>query len=78
MVENDYKNDDDDDDSDDDDDEVMFTPIYSASTNGHLDIVKFLVPLSEKLSAQALETTVEDAENYPHVVKYLRSIMKAN
>ena len=69
---------DDDTDDSDDDDEVMFTPIYSASTNGHLDIVKFLVPLSEKLSAQALEITVKDAWYYPHVVKYLRSIMKAN
>ena len=58
--------------------DVIFTPIFKASENGHLDIVKFLVPLSEKLSAQALEITVKDAWYYPHVVKYLRSIMKDN
>ena len=65
---------------DDDEDDVIFTPIYNASENGHLEIVKFLAPLSDNLGPELLQE-LEDigmTEDHPLVLKYLRSIMESN
>ena len=61
------------DDSDDDNNaiNIMFTPIYTATLKGHLEIVKFLVPLSNNLDPQALQII---ARKDPNVEKYLRSM----
>ena len=63
------------DDSDDDDDNnainIMFTPIYTATCKGYLEIVKYLVPLSNNLDPQALQII---ATRDPNVKKYLRSM----
>ena len=61
------------DNSDDDNNaiNIMFTPIYTAILKGHLEIVKFLVPLSNNLDPQALQII---ARKDPNVEKYLRSM----
>ena len=50
---------------------IMFTPIYTATLKGHLEIVQFLVPLSNNLDPQALQII---ARKDPNVEKYLRSM----
>ena len=61
------------DNSDDDNNaiNIMFTPIYTATCKGYLEIVKYLVPLSNNLDPQALQII---ATRDPNVKKYLRSM----
>ena len=53
---------------------IACTPISCASKYGHLEIVKFLVPLSERLQSSELEFMIWHANNHPHVIRYLRSL----
>ena len=79
----DYQDNDDSSDMSSDDDETynsinaMYTPLFAATQKGHLDIVKFLIPLSNNLDPQTLKLFVVIARKLPqtrHVEKYLRSI----
>ena len=79
----DYQDNDDSSDMSSDDDETynsinaMYTPLFAATQKGHLDIVKFLIPLSNNLDPQTLRLYVAIARKLPqtrHVEKYLRSI----
>ena len=58
-----------------DDRNIMFTPIYSAAINGHLEIVKYLVEhYINNLNLNAFPALVNGARRHPHVGKYIRSL----
>ena len=60
-------------------DKFTYPPIYYASMYGHLEIVKFLVLLSDNLNVIQLQIADIAARNYRHdnIVKYLNSIIES-
>ena len=61
------------------DDEEKKTPIYLASRHGQLEIIKFLEPISDNLTANAIQLAIQKARLYDHdhVVKYLNSLLES-
>ena len=55
------------------------TPIHYAAWNGHLQIIKFLAPLSDNFTVNVLQSAIDDARmnGQDHVVNYLNSIIES-
>ena len=58
------------------------TPIYYAAEYGHLQIIKFLVPLSDSLTVNAIQRAIDNVRLFghahkDHIVKYLNSIIES-
>ena len=59
--------------------EWMSTPLANAALNGHLEVIKCLVPFEDNLNATKLQFSIDRARlgGHLHVVKYLTSIMNS-
>ena len=57
-------------------DEDKWTPIYNASRNGHLEIIKFLVPLllADNPTSTAIDLAKNIAYHHDQVLKYLSDL----
>ena len=50
------------------------SPLAFASMNGRLEIIKFLIPLSENLTSEAIQNLKDQAHQHNHVLNFLSSL----